>query len=293
MGRNQRSLKAYQCIQAIAVIASAALLIVAIATWVTETYGDSRWNTAKEVAFTSIQGGCTMQLAWTAMRTSCSTGGGGLTTCNCLSLWQYNVSVTQPTAALTGAYLSEINPNRWSAHSSGHCDSEYVTTDVDTTSSATSCWYADDPVAAADAGFPCGSPSCMKVEDPSVYIDLLEPDGYALTLTIVCAVVIPLIALVLFGPKILPGACARIGIAPRAKSDEWSDGAELAVYDREWGNLTEEQRAAAATLGYTKRKWSNDADTPANDKDWSDLTADEQKAATTLGYTQSRWDSDC
>ena len=123
-------------------------------------------------------------------------------------------------AALTGdahAYLSEI---LGSYHSSGRCDSDYVTTDVDTTSSVYSCWYADDPVAAADAGFPCGSPSCMKVEDPSVYVDGIKPDGYALTLTIICVVVLALRAVVLCGPKIVPGAFARIGIEPTASSDE-------------------------------------------------------------------------
>ena len=60
----------------------------------------------------------------------------------------------------------------------------------------------------------------MKVEDPSVYVDGIKPDGYALTLTIICVGVIALSAVVLCGPKIVPGAFARIGIEPTASSDE-------------------------------------------------------------------------
>lgn len=269
-----------------------ALIVVIVVMWVWLTFrsyaGRSEYDKAKKVVFTSIEGGCSMQLAWTGMRSSCTTGGGGMTSCNCLSERQYNVTVNQATAGPPGdAHLSEII-SEWA--SSGSCSSDSITTDVDTTSSATSCWYATDAAAAADAGFPCGSPSCLKVNDPAVYVDGLKPgwSDIPMTVYVICVVVVVLSAVVTCGPMMY-ARCRRVGIDP--KSDDGDGGAEVAVYDRDWGALTDEQREAATTLGYTKKKWNDDADTPASEKDWSDLTADEQKAATTIGYTQPVWDA--
>lgn len=274
----------YQCLQTIAVIASVALIVVTAVLWVQHGDSSSEYDKAKKVVFTSIEGGCSMQLAWTGMRSSCTTGGGGMTSCNCLSERQYNVTLNQATAGPPGdAHLSEII-SEWA--SSGSCSSDSITTDVDTTSSATSCWYATDAAAAADAGFPCGSPSCLKVSDPAVYVDGLKPDDSPMTVTVICVVVVVLSAVVICGPMMY---ARRVGIDP--KSDDGDGGAEVAVYDRDWGALTDEQREAATTLGYTKKKWNDDADTPVSEKDWSDLTADEQKAATTIGYTQPVWDA--
>lgn len=56
-----------------------------------------------------------------------------------------------------------------------------------------------------------------------------------------------------------------------------------------WGALSEEKRAAAKTLGYTKKKWNKGVRVPADDKEWDKLSGDEREAATTLGYTKESW----
>lgn len=45
-------------------------------------------------------------------------------------------------------------------------------------------------------------------------------------------------------------------------------------------------------VGYDKALWDGDGKPPSEDKDWEELTADERKAAEVLGYTEETWDDD-
>ena len=77
---------------------------------------------------------------------------------------------------------------------------------------------------------------------------------------------------------------------PQKMKREKQDGKP--VYDKEWSDLTDDQRKAAEFLGYTNKKWSNDTRLPVEDKDWDELTEAQQEAAATLGYTEESWDED-
>lgn len=61
-----------------------------------------------------------------------------------------------------------------------------------------------------------------------------------------------------------------------------------------WSELSDEQCAAATTLGYTSSGWDSDANehVPADDKYWAELSAAERAAAEVLGYTQQAWDEE-
>jgi hypothetical protein len=51
-----------------------------------------------------------------------------------------------------------------------------------------------------------------------------------------------------------------------------------------------EVKAAVLALGYTEDTWDNDKDIDVDDKDWDELTADEKAAAEVLGYDEDSWD---
>ena len=55
--------------------------------------------------------------------------------------------------------------------------------------------------------------------------------------------------------------------------------------------LPPEIRAAAQTLGFTKKLWDNDKEPKECDEYWRDLSDDQRKAAELLGYDQKGWDS--
>lgn len=63
--------------------------------------------------------------------------------------------------------------------------------------------------------------------------------------------------------------------------------------------LTEEEKKAAAVLGFNRKKWDMDSSTGSetggkgyDDMDWSDLPQNVKKAAQTMGYTESMWNND-
>ena len=53
-----------------------------------------------------------------------------------------------------------------------------------------------------------------------------------------------------------------------------------------------EAKAAAIKIGYTPEIWAADGDTPLSDKDWSELTQEQKDAAAVLGYDEESWDED-
>jgi len=79
----------------------------------------------------------------------------------------------------------------------------------------------------------------------------------------------------------------------------------IATFDKNWDQLTDEQRLSATMLfGYTEDTWNLDPDwedevidnkylkiTAINDKDWSELSVALQQSAGLLGFTQNTWDN--
>ena len=58
--------------------------------------------------------------------------------------------------------------------------------------------------------------------------------------------------------------------------------------------MSEEQRNAWRTLGWTDQMWGSEGPAqPASDsKAWTDLSQDERGAAQRLGYRPNTWDAD-
>eukprot|EP00548_Thalassiothrix_antarctica_P004677 CAMPEP_0194145752 /NCGR_PEP_ID=MMETSP0152-20130528/18812_1 /TAXON_ID=1049557 /ORGANISM="Thalassiothrix antarctica, Strain L6-D1" /LENGTH=75 /DNA_ID=CAMNT_0038846087 /DNA_START=76 /DNA_END=303 /DNA_ORIENTATION=- len=71
----------------------------------------------------------------------------------------------------------------------------------------------------------------------------------------------------------------------------FSSGSKYDEYD--WGELPEEAKAAAETLGYTKKLWNGDKEPQImKDSDWGDLTEEHQAAAKVLGYNEKNWEEE-
>jgi hypothetical protein len=49
---------------------------------------------------------------------------------------------------------------------------------------------------------------------------------------------------------------------------------------------------AAIVLGYTEKMWDYDKPAPSEDKDWEELTEEEKAAAKLLGYNEKKWDKE-
>ena len=82
-------------------------------------------------------------------------------------------------------------------------------------------------------------------------------------------------------------ARARQATAARARICRWNNV--------DWQDMSEEQRKAWQTLGWTQQMWDSDdpAAPPASDsKAWTDLSEDERAAAGLLGYKPNSWDAD-
>ena len=59
-----------------------------------------------------------------------------------------------------------------------------------------------------------------------------------------------------------------------------------------WGDLTWDERRAAAWLGYDEISWDRGEAPPTCMHPWATLTADEQRAASILGYTAATWNAE-
>merc|ERR1711982_197322 len=64
------------------------------------------------------------------------------------------------------------------------------------------------------------------------------------------------------------------------KQKHKEDTTTMSKYDDyDWAELPEEVKAAATTLGCTKKMWDKDKEPEACDEDWDDLTPEQQQAA--------------
>jgi hypothetical protein len=62
------------------------------------------------------------------------------------------------------------------------------------------------------------------------------------------------------------------------------------IYERSWGELTGDQKAAAKVLGYSRSVWDRDGQVWSDSKQWKELSSSQQAAAAVIGYTQQEWD---
>jgi hypothetical protein len=59
-----------------------------------------------------------------------------------------------------------------------------------------------------------------------------------------------------------------------------------------WEDLSEDEQALWAILGWTQELWDDDnGEVPADDEDWDDLSENDQAALTALGYNRRSWDA--
>eukprot|EP00555_Chaetoceros_dichaeta_P002533 CAMPEP_0198249046 /NCGR_PEP_ID=MMETSP1447-20131203/668_1 /TAXON_ID=420782 /ORGANISM="Chaetoceros dichaeta, Strain CCMP1751" /LENGTH=68 /DNA_ID=CAMNT_0043933579 /DNA_START=52 /DNA_END=258 /DNA_ORIENTATION=+ len=62
--------------------------------------------------------------------------------------------------------------------------------------------------------------------------------------------------------------------------------------DSDWGDLPEDVKAAATSIGYTEEIWAADGNTPLSDTAWTALTDEQRAAAEKLGYDEASWTDD-
>ena len=69
---------------------------------------------------------------------------------------------------------------------------------------------------------------------------------------------------------------------------------KIPAEDKDWEELSDEQKKAAELLGMDEDEWddSDDEGPRYEDVDWKHLRPDVKAAATELGYTQEMWDSE-
>ena len=198
----------YNCISCCTVVISFLSICLIATFWVQYHNGTPDYEKAKAIKFTEIEGGCTIERDHLSPYDSCSTGGGGLTTCNCHTRARYNVTVNAPTGNLNGehhGYTSEL-VSRW--FKSGRCNGE-ISTDLVQSDASKRCWYSDEPDKAKDAGFRCGQPQCMRVGNPDHHLETLDPGEAPVTFTIACSVVWFLICFLCVGPIVRPDEFAQ------------------------------------------------------------------------------------
>ena len=74
------------------------------------------------------------------------------------------------------------------------------------------CWYADDPTAALAADFDCGSPSCIKIEDPAVHVSRLDPGDPPIVATVVAPLVLALACVLCNLPRLCPDTADKFDL---------------------------------------------------------------------------------
>lgn len=60
-----------------------------------------------------------------------------------------------------------------------------------------------------------------------------------------------------------------------------------------WDQLSDAERQAFQTLGWSSAIWGSNAVPAASSTNWSDLTSEERNAAQALGFNEQNWQVDC
>ena len=64
----------------------------------------------------------------------------------------------------------------------------------------------------------------------------------------------------------------------------------MAVWERDWAQLTHGQKYAAEVLKFDQALWDGGAEPPLLSSTWDELTQSQRAAAELLGWDRSRWD---
>lgn len=78
-------------------------------------------------------------------------------------------------------------------------------------------------------------------------------------------------------------------------SHTWNNNKRIRVDDLQWRQLTEEQQKAAQMMGQDQQKWdSNEGEEtmPMCDRDWQELSEEEIQAVQAMGQDQNTWNND-
>lgn len=60
-----------------------------------------------------------------------------------------------------------------------------------------------------------------------------------------------------------------------------------------WDQLSDAEKQAFQTLGWSQANWGSNNEPASSLKDWSKLTPDERNAAQTLGFNEQKWQVSC
>ena len=74
----------------------------------------------------------------------------------------------------------------------------------------------------------------------------------------------------------------------------WNGNGQIPIENKDWEELSDEQKKAAEVLGFDEDEWddSDDEGPRYEDVDWKHLLPDVKAAAIELGYTEEMWDSE-
>ena len=92
----------------------------------------------------------------------------------------------------------------------------------------------------------------------------------------------------------LMGMALLFGCATTEKMEVGNVRTNIAFWEEcGWADMTEAEQALWGKLGWNEDSWEGEAKQPASeDKNWNQLTGDERAAAKALGYTKATWDEE-
>lgn len=86
----------------------------------------------------------------------------------------------------------------------------------------------------------------------------------------------------------LPLSARKAAKAIGFEEKTWDEAEWIAIDDKHWADLTDEEKTACETLGWDAISWDDKYENQA----WEDMPEHVQKAAETLGWDQEKWDDD-
>jgi len=206
MGEVAQCLKAFlQCL-----VLSGAITMAAMAGFAMSNYSREleMYNSKTDArgTFTPVHGGCLRRLASSRVRDDCYSCNSqcGRASCYCETINSYNVSVLNPTSALLSGWAYESEFIDGPRNERGTCT-------VDVPNNATeivACWTSSDPSRAAEE-YACGSPACMKLEDPNLIRGKPEDERW---LYVGIAAALLFLSVLIVGPCCCSGAFERCGL---------------------------------------------------------------------------------
>jgi hypothetical protein len=87
------------------------------------------------------------------------------------------------------------------------------------------------------------------------------------------------------GNPMIPGAAYADTIRSVANTCDW--------LSLGWDQLSDAEKQAFQTLGWSQANWGSNNEPASSLKDWSKLTPDERNAAQALGFNEQNWQVGC